>query len=128
MKTASLIKHAGIVLVAAVFGSACTAPPTSLADPGSRTASSSRSAAPTWLKISVDLPASDVEFPAGQDVDLANVQCLICHSAGMVLRQPALTKEQWRAEVIKMRSAFGALVPDEQIEALTGYLHRINGR
>ncbi len=125
MNSASFIRYAGTAVAATMIGVACTAPPTSVTDPGRRTAPS---AAPTWVKVSVDLPTSGVEFPAGQDADLANVQCLICHSAGMVLRQPALTKEQWRAEVIKMRSAFGALIPDGQVEAVTDYLHRINGR
>lgn len=128
MKSAGLIRCAGNAIAAAVVGFACIAPSTSLADPGSRAAKGSRSAPPTWVKVSVDLPASEVEFPAGQDADLANVHCLICHSAGMVLRQPVLTKDQWRAEIVKMRTAFGALVPAEQVEALTEYLQRINGR
>ena len=128
MNSASFIRHAGAAVAVAMIGVACTAPPTSGADSGRRTATSSPIAAPTWVKVSVDLPASDVEFPAGHDADLTNVHCLICHSAGMVLSQPALTKEQWRAEVIKMRSAFGALIPDGQVEAVTDYLHRINGR
>jgi hypothetical protein len=55
-------------------------------------------------------------------------QCLICHSAGMVLRQPPLTKEEWRSEVQKMRSAYGALLPADQVDALSEYLKRINGR
>ena len=45
----------------------------------------------------------------------------------MVLRQPPLTKDQWRAEIVKMRTAFGALIPEDQIDALTEYLVRING-
>jgi len=128
VKIASLILRASTAIAAAAISFACTAPPTSPADPGSRAVKSLRGATPTWLKVSVDLPASDLEFPAGRDADLANVHCLICHSAGMVLRQPALTKDQWRAEVVKMRTAFGALVPAEQVESLTEYLHRLNGR
>ena len=46
----------------------------------------------------------------------------------MVLRQPPLTKEEWRAEILKMRSAYGALLPVDQVDALSEYLQRINGR
>ena len=126
----SSIRRTGTVLAAvtaaAVF--ACTAPRLSLADSGPGRQKSVPPAAPAWSTINVELPISDIEFPPGADADLANVQCLICHSAGMVLRQPPLTKDQWRAEVVKMRAVFGALVPADQVEALTEYLYRINGR
>jgi hypothetical protein len=36
---------------------------------------------------------------------VVNGNCLACHSAGMVLTQPALSAAQWRAEVEKMRTA-----------------------
>src|ERR1700737_744257 len=45
--------------------------------------------------VSVDLPASDRIFPNGHGSDEANENCLICHSAGMVLTQPGLSKAQW---------------------------------
>jgi mono/diheme cytochrome c family protein len=81
-----------------------------------------------WSIVKVELPAGDESFPAGVGADIAANQCLICHSAGMVLRQPPLTKSEWRAEIVKMRSAYGAPVPDEQVEALSEYLNSINGR
>ena len=113
---------------AATFLLASLAPDACLADPTRPPAKSAPMPSPAWTKVNVDLPASDAVFPSGPDADLANAHCLICHSAGMVLRQPALTKDQWRAEVVKMRSAFGALIPVEQVDALTEYLHLINGR
>ena len=78
--------------------------------------------------VSVELPVSSEIFPSGPGADVADSQCLICHSAGMVLRQPPLTKEEWRAEILKMRSAYGALLPVDQVDALSEYLQRINGR
>jgi cytochrome c5 len=59
----------------------------------------------TFKSISVDLPIGDRMFD-GPGADVANNNCLACHSAGMVLTQPALTKAQWRAEVEKMRTAY----------------------
>jgi hypothetical protein len=81
-----------------------------------------------WTTLRVDLPVSQVGFPVGDGAEIATSQCLICHSAGMVLRQPPLTRDEWVAEITKMRNAFGALLPADQIEALASYLWIINGR
>ena len=83
---------------------------------------------PKWVKVSVDLPASQVSFPPGNGSVIANAYCLICHSAGMVLRQPPLTQDEWTAEINKMRNAFGAPLPADQVEALAKYLRSINGQ
>jgi cytochrome c5 len=80
-----------------------------------------------WPTVSVDLPASQETFPPGDGADIANAQCLICHSAGMVLRQPALTQDQWAGEINKMRNAFGAPLTADQVEPLARYLYGING-
>ena len=78
-----------------------------------------------WGKVSVELPSSLTPFPAGEGAVIANAQCLICHSAGMVLRQPARTQEQWKETINKMRSAYGAPLPAEQVDALAAYLSRL---
>jgi mono/diheme cytochrome c family protein len=81
-----------------------------------------------WVKLSVELPASQTFFPPGNGADIANSQCLICHSAGMVLRQPALTQDEWAGEINKMRNSFGAPLPADQVAPLAKYLRGINGR
>jgi mono/diheme cytochrome c family protein len=93
-------------------------------------AGDSTAAAPVqkWAKVSVELPASKGSFPPGNGADIANGQCLICHSAGMVLRQPPLSQEEWAAEINKMRNSFGAPLPADQVDALARYLHSIDGR
>ena len=78
-----------------------------------------------WGKVSVDLPTSLTPFPAGEGAVIANAQCLICHSAGMVLRQPARTQEQWKETINKMRSAYGAPLPAEQVDVLATYLSQL---
>jgi mono/diheme cytochrome c family protein len=83
---------------------------------------------PKWAKVSVELPTSHTFFPPGNGAEIANGQCLICHSAGMVLRQPPLTQDEWVGEINKMRNAYGAPLPADQVEALARYLHGINGR
>lgn len=81
-----------------------------------------------WATVSVDLPVSQTPFPPGPGADIATSQCLICHSADMVLLQPPLTQEQWVAEINKMRSAFGAPIAENQIEAVAEYLYGMGGR
>jgi mono/diheme cytochrome c family protein len=81
-----------------------------------------------WTRVSVNLPASQTSFPPGDGAVIANAQCLICHSAGMVLRQPPLTQNEWVGEINKMRTAFGAPMPADQVEALAKYLRSIGAR
>jgi mono/diheme cytochrome c family protein len=73
-------------------------------------------------KISVQMPASAAVFPGGEGAVIANSQCLTCHSTGMVLTQPAQTREQWKVTINKMRTAYGAPLPAEQVDALAAYL------
>ena len=83
---------------------------------------------PKWVKVSVELPVSQISFPPGNGSVIANAYCLICHSAGMVLRQPPLTQDEWTVEINKMRNSFGAPLPADQVQALAQYLRSINGR
>ena len=75
-----------------------------------------------WVTVSVELPVSDEGFPPGKGVEGVTSHCLICHSAGMVLLQPPLKSEEWRAEIMKMRSVYGATVQDDEVEGLVDYL------
>ena len=61
-------------------------------------------------------------FPDGPGSDVVNSYCLVCHSAGMVLSQPAMTRSAWEAEVQKMRNAYKAPIPEEQIQTIVSYL------
>jgi hypothetical protein len=92
----------------------------------STSATSTGASAWQWSNVSIDLPTSDSAFPPGDGAELTP-QCLICHSAGMVLRQPPLTRNQWVDEINKMRSAYGAPLPADQVDHLADYLFRING-
>jgi mono/diheme cytochrome c family protein len=78
-----------------------------------------------WTKVSVQLPTSPTLFPAGQGADIANAQCVICHSPDMVLYQPARTQDQWKETINKMRSVYGAPLAAEQVDVLAAYLSRL---
>jgi cytochrome c553 len=75
----------------------------------------------TLKSVSADLPAGDRMFE-GPGADAANNNCLACHSAGMVLNQPALSKAQWRAEVEKMRTAYKAPIDSGDVDPIVDYL------
>jgi cytochrome c5 len=77
--------------------------------------------------VTVDLPFGDRTFPDGPGADLVNSNCLACHSAGMVLNQPALTKAQWRTEVEKMRTAYKAPIDPKDVYAILDYLVSVKG-
>ena len=81
-----------------------------------------------WTIVKVELPPGEESFPPGVGSDIASSQCQACHSAGMILTQPPLKKDEWRAEIMKMRTAYGAPVPEDQVDALAEYLKNINGR
>ena len=86
-----------------------------------------RAAAPLQLKsVNVDLPQSDRLF-TGSGADALNNNCLACHSAGMVLNQPALAKAAWQAEVNKMIQIYKAPIAAADVTAIVDYLARTKG-
>jgi hypothetical protein len=44
---------------------------------------------------SADLPLGERTFP-GPNADAINYNCITCHSAGMVLNQPVMSRASWR--------------------------------
>jgi hypothetical protein len=52
---------------------------------------------------------------------------VICHSAGMVLNQPPLTKAAWEAEVRKMINVYKAPIADASVAPIVAYLAQIRG-
>jgi hypothetical protein len=87
-----------------------------------------RAATPFELKsVKIDLPDSDRMFPDGPGSDAINNNCLACHSAGMVLNQPALSKQAWAAEVNKMINNYKAPVAPEDVGPIVEYLTGLKG-
>lgn len=76
--------------------------------------------------VKVDLPDSDKMFE-GPGSDAINNNCLACHSVGMVLNQPALSKQAWTAEVNKMINNYKAPVAPEDVGAIVEYLANVKG-
>jgi hypothetical protein len=89
----------------------------------------SRGAQPGLLLKSetVALPASTRSFPNAPGVAAVSAACVICHSPGMVLNQPALTKAAWEAEVRKMITVYKAPIPDASVAPIVAYLAQVKG-
>lgn len=81
----------------------------------------------TLQSVKVDLPRSDRMFPAGPGSDMIDQNCLGCHSADMVLNQPALPRAAWQEEVDNMIHVYKAPVPAADVGAIVDYLARTKG-
>ncbi len=97
-----------------------------IATPAASAPSSVSGAGITLTSQSVGLPSSDGMFD-GAGADAINNTCLACHSAGMVLNQPTMSRAAWQAEVTKMHTTFKAPVDQDAVPAIVDYLARIKG-
>lgn len=82
-------------------------------------------------KVAITLKSVDVNLP-GSSRELPNAPpeagvCLACHSAGMILNQPAMPRAAWEAEVEKMRHAYKAPVDPKDVPKIVDYLTAIKG-
>ncbi len=105
--------------------------PTAAASPSPATpataASTVSSGGVTLKSLSVDLPESDREFPPGPGVEVAQANCAACHSVGMVMNQPTLSRATWETEVHKMIAVYKAPVSDDDAKTIVAYLDSIKG-
>src|SRR5271155_3854597 len=76
----------------------------------------------TLNSVNVNLPRSNRTFPGGGGADANNNNCLLCHSAGLVLTQPGLSRADWQGEVEKMRDIFKAPIAAQDVPAIVDYL------
>ena len=113
MMAAGLIGLTGIILVSIGAPSSRKAPvPISeMSEPAPAASVSARGF--SLASTSVDLPADDATYPDGPHADVINANCTSCHSASMALTQPALSADQWKATVTKMREVYKAPVAEK---------------
>jgi sulfite dehydrogenase len=82
------------------------------------------------LKIQLPLETGTFKPAPGAEManaQLANAQCLTCHSVEYVQTQPPMPLTFWAAEVKKMRDKYGAQFPEEESAGLANYLARNYG-
>ncbi len=78
--------------------------------------------------LKIELPVETEVFKPGPNADIANAQCLICHSTEYVTTQPPQARAFWKNSVLKMQDKYGAPIAADQVEALADYLVRHYGR
>lgn len=93
-----------------------------LAQTASRDATTAAGGGVTLHSIRVQFPEAQRSFAGDAAAEAINNNCLICHSAGMVLTQPVMSKVEWKDEVEKMRSAFHAPVDPNDVDVIADYL------
>jgi cytochrome c553 len=76
----------------------------------------------TLHSVDVSFPDSDSTFPGGAGADAINNDCLICHSAGMVLDQATLSRTGWQGIVNQMHNDFKAPFSAQDGPAIVDYL------
>jgi cytochrome c551/c552 len=75
----------------------------------------------------IQLPPEVNAFKQDTDAELANGQCLVCHSVEYVSTQPPFPRAFWKSSVQKMQQKYGAAIPEDQVEPLIDYLTRNYG-
>jgi hypothetical protein len=83
--------------------------------------------APAITSTTVELPSGDALFPGGSNADAINNNCLACHSADMVLNQPALSRSAWESEVQKMIKVYRAPIDENDVPTIVDYLVSTKG-
>jgi len=73
-------------------------------------------------ETTITLPVETAALQPGKGVELAQVNCLVCHSADYIRTQPPMPRKFWEAEVKKMREKYGAPTPEETVPTLVDYL------
>src|SRR5450631_1092333 len=70
----------------------------------------------------IALPPETAAFRPGPGVELAQVNCMICHSVDYIQSQPPMPRKFWEAEVKKMREKYFAPTPEATVPTLVDYL------
>jgi hypothetical protein len=76
----------------------------------------------TLVSDAITLPDEKAAFPAGAAGDPVAQNCLACHSAEMILNQPVMGAEKWKATVEKMRAAYHAPIAPSDDAAIVAAL------
>src|SRR5207237_5593755 len=77
--------------------------------------------------MKIEFPPETEAFKHAPGSEIANGQCLTCHSVEYVATQPLMPRAFWAGSVKKMQEKYGAQIPQEQVETLVDYLTRNYG-
>jgi sulfite dehydrogenase (cytochrome) subunit B len=72
---------------------------------------------------SIELPQETMEFRPGQGSDIAQNNCMACHSVDYIAFQPPKKgRAFWEAEVQKMINVYRAPITEADAKVITDYL------
>jgi mono/diheme cytochrome c family protein len=78
------------------------------------------------MMMFVAMPAlaqEKVTLKPGPGLDAVTTNCSVCHTLNYIrMNSPFLTPDAWKAEVGKMRDAYGASIDEAAAAAITKYL------
>lgn len=69
-----------------------------------------------------EYPVTEWELKPGENAEMVQTFCTMCHSLAPIVQHEGFTKEQWSQEVQKMRDRYGAPINDEMAAKITQYL------
>lgn len=78
--------------------------------------------------VSIQLPPETATLKPGPGQEVAQANCLMCHSVDYIYMQPPLNEAQWRGVVLKMKKVMGAPIADGDVDTLVKYLLSQNGK
>src|SRR6187551_3139512 len=70
------------------------------------------------VALEIKLPPETATFKQDVGAEIANGQCLICHSIEYVSMQPPMPRAFWKSSVQKMQQKYGAPIPEDQVESV----------
>ena len=123
-----LSRRAALAVAWLLTLAAATVRPSLAAEPAPAAPSTVAGVGVTLHSVNVNFPDPGRMFPGDSKADAINNNCLACHSAGMVLTQPALSRAEWQSEVDKMRSTYKAPVEGADVPAIVDYLVALKDR
>jgi len=75
------------------------------------------------------LAQEQVSIKPGLGQDEVTSSCATCHTLNYIrMNSPFLTSDAWKAEVTKMREAFGAPIDDDTVNTIVKYLSANYGK
>ena len=80
---------------------------------------------------SYELPDETASLAPGPNLELVQQNCVGCHSADYISTQPRPLPNArgfWQAEVVKMKSVYGAPIAQDDVPRIVEYLVETYGR
>lgn len=72
--------------------------------------------------VTISLPGETATLKPGKGAELAQANCMVCHSVDYIATQPPMPRKFWDATVKKMIEKYAAPTPAEVTAGIAEYL------